>query len=91
VRRICKDCAEIPVPVQTLLEEGFTAEEAKTVKIQKAKAVEFVTAPIQRALRSYEVREVDDEIRNWFWLALALELKKKLSSAACRPAAQRPD
>src|SRR6202047_3340701 len=33
IRRICKDCTEtVEVPVQTLIEEGFTTEEAKTGK-----------------------------------------------------------
>ncbi len=34
VRRICSECAEvIDMPVQALIEEGYTPEEAKTVKI----------------------------------------------------------
>src|ERR1700746_2852150 len=38
VRRVCKDCTEtVDVPYQTLIEEGFSPEEAKTVKIQKGK------------------------------------------------------
>src|SRR6202022_964517 len=38
VRRICKECAEVvDVPPQTLIEEGYSPEEAKTVKIQKGK------------------------------------------------------
>jgi type II secretory ATPase GspE/PulE/Tfp pilus assembly ATPase PilB-like protein len=52
VRRICKECAEnVEVPVQTLIEEGFTPEEAKTVKIQKGK-VGVQQHRIQGALRS---------------------------------------
>ena len=36
VRRICKDCAEqVDVPVPALIEEGYSPEEAKTVKIMK--------------------------------------------------------
>src|SRR2546421_11100667 len=38
VRRVCKECTEVvDVPVQALIEEGYTPEEAKTVKIQKGK------------------------------------------------------
>src|SRR3989449_2282790 len=38
VRRICKDCAEVvDVPVPALIEEGYSPEEAKSVKIQKGK------------------------------------------------------
>jgi len=34
VRRVCKDCTEpVDVPPQTLIDAGFTPEEAKTVKI----------------------------------------------------------
>src|SRR5574342_1122354 len=38
VRRICKDCAEVlDIPVQTLIENGYSPEEAKTIKIHKGK------------------------------------------------------
>src|SRR5881397_1480189 len=38
VRRICRDCAEVlDLPQQALIEEGYSPEEAKSVKIQKGK------------------------------------------------------
>src|SRR6266849_6325536 len=38
VRRVCKDCAEaLDLPVQTLIEAGFTPEEAKKTKPKKGK------------------------------------------------------
>jgi len=41
------------VPVQTLIEEGFTPEEAKTIKIQKGKAVACATAQDYKAAAAY--------------------------------------
>jgi type IV pilus assembly protein PilB len=80
VRRICKDCAEVvEVPVQTLIEEGFTPEEAKTVKIQKGKGCGVCNNTGYKGRAGlYEVMEVDDEIRELVLVgASALELKKK--------------
>ena len=80
VRRICKDCAEVvEVPVQTLIEEGFTPEEAKTVKIQKGKGCGVCNSTGYKGRAGlYEVMEVDDEIRELVLVgASALELKKK--------------
>src|SRR2546430_5970800 len=38
IRRVCKECAEVvDVPYQTLIEEGYSPEEAKSVKIQKGR------------------------------------------------------
>ncbi|HEX3739780.1 MAG TPA: type IV-A pilus assembly ATPase PilB [Terriglobales bacterium] len=80
VRRICKDCAEVQeVPVQTLIEEGFTPEEAKTVKINKGKGCGVCNSTGYKGRAGlYEVMEVDDEIRELVLVgASALELKKK--------------
>jgi len=80
VRRICRDCAQpVDVPVQALLDEGFTPEEAKTVKIQKGKGC---TACSNTGFKGraglYEVMEVDDEIKELVLVgASAVELKKK--------------
>src|SRR2546428_8796547 len=65
VRRICKECAEVvEVPVQTLIEEGYTPEEAKTVKIQKGKGCGICNSTGYKGRCGlYEVMEVDDEIR----------------------------
>jgi type IV pilus assembly protein PilB len=80
VRRICKDCAEVvEVPVQTLVEEGYSPEEAKTVKIQKGKGCGICNnTGYKGRCGLYEVMEVDDEIRELVLVgASALELKKK--------------
>ena len=80
VRRICKDCIEpIEVPVQTLIDAGFTPEEAKTVKIQKGKGCGVCNnTGYKGRCGLYEVMEVDDEIRELVLVgASALELKKK--------------
>src|SRR5450432_451283 len=80
VRRICKECAEVvDVPYQTLLEEGYGAEEAKTIKIQKGKGCSVCNNTGYKGRTGlYEVMEVDDEIRELVLVgASALELKKK--------------
>jgi type IV pilus assembly protein PilB len=80
VRRICKDCAEVvEVPVQTLIEEGFTPEEAKTAKIQKGKGCAVCNNTGYKGRAGlYEVMEVDDEIKELVLVgASAVELKKK--------------
>jgi type IV pilus assembly protein PilB len=80
VRRICKDCAEVvEVPQQTLIEEGYSPEEAKTVKIQKGKGCGICNnTGYKGRCGLYEVMEVDDEIRELVLVgASALELKKK--------------
>ncbi|MFZ0198022.1 MAG: type IV-A pilus assembly ATPase PilB [Candidatus Sulfotelmatobacter sp.] len=80
VRRICKECAEVvEVPVQTLIEEGFSPEEAKTIKIQKGKGCGICNnTGYKGRCGLYEVMEVDDEIRELVLVgASAVELKKK--------------
>ncbi|HVO60154.1 MAG TPA: type IV-A pilus assembly ATPase PilB [Terriglobales bacterium] len=80
VRRICKECTEtIEVPYQTLIEEGFTPEEAKTVKIQKGKGCTTCNnTGYKGRCGLYEVMEVDEDIKELVLVgASALELKKK--------------
>src|SRR5271154_864434 len=80
IRRICKECTEtVEVPVQTLIEEGFTPEEAKTIKIQKGKGCGVCNnTGYKGRCGLYEVMEVDDEIRELVLVgASAVELKKK--------------
>jgi type IV pilus assembly protein PilB len=80
IRRICKECAEVvDVPVPALIEEGFTPEEAKTVKIQKGKGCGVCNNTGYKGRAGlYEVMEVDDEIRELVLVgASAVELKKK--------------
>ena len=80
IRRICKDCAEpVEVPVQALIDEGFSPEEAKTVQIMKGKGCATCNKTGYKGRTGlYEVMEVDDEIRELVLVgASALELKKK--------------
>jgi type IV pilus assembly protein PilB len=80
VRRICKDCAEtVEVPVQTLIDAGFSPEEAKTIKIQKGKGCGVCNNTGYKGRAGlYEVMEVDDEIKELVLVgASAVELKKK--------------
>jgi len=80
VRRICKDCTEpVEVPPQTLIEEGFTPEEATTVQIMKGKGCSTCNKTGYKGRTGlYEVMEVDDEIRELVLVgASAVELKKK--------------
>src|SRR5882724_7111356 len=80
VRRICKECTEVvEVPYPALIEEGYTPEEAKTVKIQKGKGCGVCNNTGYKGRTGlYEVMEVDDEIRELVLVgASAVELKKK--------------
>jgi type IV pilus assembly protein PilB len=80
IRRICKDCSEpFEVPVQTLIDEGYSPEEAKTVKPHKGKGCGTCNNTGYKGRAGlYEVMEVDDEIRELVLVgASAVELKKK--------------
>src|SRR5579863_5350339 len=80
VRRVCSECAEVvDVPQQTLLEEGFTPQEVKTVKIKKGKGCTTCNnTGYKGRCGLYEVMEVDDEIKDLILVgASSLELKKK--------------
>ena len=80
IRRVCKECAEpFEVPVQTLIDEGYGPEEAKTIKLMKGKGCGVCNNTGYKGRTGlYEVMEVDDEIRELVLVgASALELKKK--------------
>src|SRR6266540_2275042 len=80
VRRICKECTEVvEVAYPDLIEEGYTPEEAKTVKIQKGKGCGVCNnTGYKGRCGLYEVMEVDDEIKELVLVgASAVELKKK--------------
>jgi type IV pilus assembly protein PilB len=80
VRRVCKDCSEVlDLPVQTLIEAGYTPEEAKKVKPRKGKGCGVCNSTGYKGRCGlYEVMEIDDEIRELILVgASALELKKK--------------
>ncbi|HEV7522621.1 MAG TPA: type IV-A pilus assembly ATPase PilB [Candidatus Angelobacter sp.] len=80
IRRICVECREeVPMPPQAKLDAGFTAEEAKTVKIFKGKGCAICNGTGYKGRAGlYEVMEVDDEVRELILIgASAVELKKK--------------
>jgi type IV pilus assembly protein PilB len=80
IRRICKDCSEVvDIPVQTLIENGYSPEEAKTIKVRKGKGCGVCNnSGYKGRCGLYEVMEVDDEIRELILVgASAVELKKK--------------
>src|SRR5437588_5677966 len=80
VRRVCKDCGEeLDLPVQTLIEAGFTPEEAKKVKPKKGRGCTVCNnTGYKGRCGLYEVMEIDDEVRELILVgASAVELKKK--------------
>jgi len=80
VRRVCKDCKEeISTPQQTLVEAGFSAQEAKAIKVFKGKGCPTCNGTGYKGrIGLYEVMEIDDDIRELILVgASAIELKKK--------------
>jgi len=80
VRRVCSECAEVvDMPYPALIEEGYTPEEAKTVKIQKGKGCSTCNNTGYKGRTGlYEVMEVDEEIKDLVLVgASSMELKKK--------------
>jgi len=80
IRRICKDCKqEHSTPVEALVEVGFSADEAKTLKTFKGKGCTTCNnTGYKGRIGLYEVLEITDEIRELILIgASALELRKK--------------
>ena len=80
VRRVCNNCAEdLDLPVQALLDAGFTQEEAKTFKPRKGRGCSTCNNTGYKGRAGlYEVMEIDDDIRELILVgASAVELKKK--------------
>ena len=80
IRRICKDCKQDhPMPVEALIEVGFTTEEAKSMKTFKGKGCTTCNnTGYKGRIGLYEVMEITDEIRELILIgASALELRKK--------------
>jgi type IV pilus assembly protein PilB len=84
VRRICSNCKEpLELPQETLLDAGFTPEEAKTVTIYHGKGCSTCNkSGYKGRVGLYEVMEITDELRELILVgASALELKKKAMDA----------
>jgi type IV pilus assembly protein PilB len=80
IRRICKDCKqEHPHPPEAMVEVGFTADEAKSIKTFKGKGCTTCNnTGYKGRIGLYEVLEITDEIRELILIgASALELRKK--------------
>ncbi|HET7113794.1 MAG TPA: type IV-A pilus assembly ATPase PilB [Pyrinomonadaceae bacterium] len=80
IRRVCKDCKqEHPHPVEALVEVGFSADEAKSIKTYKGKGCSTCNSTGYKGrIGLYEVLEITDEIRELILIgASALELRKK--------------
>ena len=80
IRRVCKDCKqEHPTPPEALIEVGFSADEARTMKTYKGKGcVTCNQTGYKGRIGLYEVMEITDELRELILIgASALELRKK--------------
>ncbi len=80
IRRICKDCKqEHSHPPEALIEVGFTADEAKSLKTYKGTGCSTCNhTGYKGRIGLYEVLEITDEIRELILIgASALELRKK--------------
>lgn len=80
IRRICKDCKEeAQIPVEALIETGFSPEEAETVKVYKGRGCPTCNGTGYKGrVGLYEVMEITDELRELIIIgASAIELRKK--------------
>src|SRR5918996_5124479 len=80
IRRICKDCKqEHQTPPEALLEVGFSAEEAKTIKTYKGKGCSTCNnTGYKGRIGLYEGMEVTEELRELILVgASSLELRRK--------------
>ncbi|HEX8633936.1 MAG TPA: type IV-A pilus assembly ATPase PilB [Pyrinomonadaceae bacterium] len=80
IRRVCVECKEaVPTPAEALVEIGFTAEEARDVKIYKGRGcAKCNNTGYKGRVGLYEVMEITDDIRELILIgASALELRKR--------------
>src|SRR3954462_10188635 len=80
IRRVCSNCIiDDDLPEKTLIEAGFSPEEAKTVKPKKGKGCEKCNGSGCKGRAGlYEVMALDDELRELILVgASSVELKKK--------------
>jgi len=80
VRRICANCKEqLPLPEQTILDAGYTPEEAKTTQIFHGKGCSVCNnTGYKGRVGLYEVMEITDDLKELILVgASAMELKKK--------------
>ncbi|MEP7212690.1 MAG: type IV-A pilus assembly ATPase PilB [Acidobacteriota bacterium] len=80
IRRVCKDCKEeTHVPVEGLIEVGFSPEEAPSLKIFKGRGCDTcLNTGYKGRVGLYETMEVTDELRELIIIgASAIELRRK--------------
>ncbi|MFL6467903.1 MAG: GspE/PulE family protein, partial [Pyrinomonadaceae bacterium] len=80
IRRICSECKEeTHVPVEGLVEVGFSPEEAKKLKLYKGRGCgTCLNTGFKGRVGLYEVMEVTDELRELIIIgASAIELRRK--------------
>lgn len=80
IRRVCTECKEVQdIPVEALVEIGFSADEAAEVKIYKGKGCERCNGTGYKGrVGLYEVMEITDELRELIIIgASSIELRKK--------------
>jgi type IV pilus assembly protein PilB len=80
IRRICSDCKEeVSVPVEGLIEIGFSPEEAPEIKSYKGMGCQTCNGTGYKGrVGLYEVMEVIDELRELIIIgASAIELRKR--------------
>ncbi|MCW5961124.1 MAG: Flp pilus assembly complex ATPase component TadA [Pyrinomonadaceae bacterium] len=80
IRRICKDCKEEQkVPVEALVEIGFSKEEAPNVKTYKGRGCNACNnTGFKGRVGLYEVMEITDELRELIIIgASAIEMRKR--------------
>jgi type IV pilus assembly protein PilB len=80
IRRICLDCKEeVHVPVEGLIEIGFSREEAPDLKMYHGRGCEAcLNTGFRGRIGLYEVMEVTDDLRELIIIgASAIELRRK--------------
>ncbi len=80
IRRLCANCKKpAKIPVQTLIDVGFSPEDAKTVKIFEPEGCEKCSSTgFKGRLGLFEVMEIDEELREQVMIgASTSELRQK--------------
>ncbi len=80
IRRICSECKEeVHIPVEGLVEVGFSKEEAAELKIYKGRGCENCNKTgFKGRVGLYEVMEITDDLRELIIIgASAMELRRK--------------
>jgi type IV pilus assembly protein PilB len=80
IRRVCANCKEeVDIPMQALINIGYSPEEAKQVKVMKGRGCEICNKTGYKGrIALYEVMDITDELRELILSgASSLELKQK--------------